>query len=211
MLASPTMDAGEPSRTALATVAAAHLVVDRRPWIFEDQLAAPLLGERADELVAAHHHAGPLATMRVAMATRSRYAERRLIEAARRGVVQYVLRGPAWIRSRTARRSRSGFACSRSTIPPRRRGSASAWRRRRSPWETTLGFEPTRPAFVSWLGVTQYLTDDAIRVTLRTIGDFAARRSWPWSTWCPPSCATRVARRSPSSSCRGPRHPPSRG
>jgi hypothetical protein len=38
-------------------------------------------------------NAAPLATMRVAMATRSRYAEGRLVEAARRGVAQYVLLG----------------------------------------------------------------------------------------------------------------------
>jgi O-methyltransferase involved in polyketide biosynthesis len=87
------VDHGQPSRTAQATAAAraAHLIVDREPWIFQDSLALVLLGESADELLAAHRDPGPaepLASMRVAMTTRSHYAEARLAEAARRGVDQ---------------------------------------------------------------------------------------------------------------------------
>ena len=36
------------------------------------------------------------------------------------------------------------------------------------------GFDPFRPAFLSWLGVTQYLTTDAIRATLDVMGGSAA-------------------------------------
>jgi O-methyltransferase involved in polyketide biosynthesis len=36
------------------------------------------------------------------------------------------------------------------------------------------GFDRSRPAFVSWLGVTQYLTEDAIGVTLEEIGGLCA-------------------------------------
>ena len=36
------------------------------------------------------------------------------------------------------------------------------------------GFDPSRPAFVSWLGVTMYLTRDAVGRTLGVIGGFAA-------------------------------------
>jgi methyltransferase (TIGR00027 family) len=35
------------------------------------------------------------------------------------------------------------------------------------------GFDPTRPALFSWLGVTMYLTRDAIAETLKTIASFA--------------------------------------
>ncbi|HUZ39508.1 MAG TPA: class I SAM-dependent methyltransferase [Streptosporangiaceae bacterium] len=35
------------------------------------------------------------------------------------------------------------------------------------------GFDPGRPALVSWLGVTMYLTRDAIAQTLDTVGGFA--------------------------------------
>jgi hypothetical protein len=37
-----------------AAARAAHLVVDREPWLFEDTLAAALLGDEADDLLAAH-------------------------------------------------------------------------------------------------------------------------------------------------------------
>jgi O-methyltransferase involved in polyketide biosynthesis len=64
-----------PSKTAQATAAAraAHLIVDRTPWIFEDTLALALLDESADDLLAPHRDsAAPraLASMRVAMTTR---------------------------------------------------------------------------------------------------------------------------------------------
>jgi O-methyltransferase involved in polyketide biosynthesis len=39
---------------ATAAARAAHLVVDREPWLFEDRLAAALLGDAADDLLAAH-------------------------------------------------------------------------------------------------------------------------------------------------------------
>ena len=93
------MDAGQPSRTALATAAAraAHLIVDRRPWIFEDTLAAALLGERGDDLIALHRAGGTaevLAAVRVAMTTRSRYTENCLAEAVGRGVGQCLSSTP---------------------------------------------------------------------------------------------------------------------
>ena len=45
---------GQPSFSALAAAAAraAHLLVDGPPAIFADTLAAALLGDRADELIA---------------------------------------------------------------------------------------------------------------------------------------------------------------
>jgi methyltransferase (TIGR00027 family) len=79
-----------------AAARAAHLVVDREPWLFEDTLAAALLGDEADDLLAAHRepaHADILASLRVAMTTRSRYTEERLSEAAGRGVEQCVVLG----------------------------------------------------------------------------------------------------------------------
>jgi O-methyltransferase involved in polyketide biosynthesis len=71
-----------------AAARAAHLVVDGEPWIFEDRLAGVLLGDLAGDLLAPHRdarHAGVLASMRVAMTARSRYAEERLAEAVKLG------------------------------------------------------------------------------------------------------------------------------
>jgi methyltransferase (TIGR00027 family) len=190
------MDAGQPSRTALATAAAraAHLVVDREPRIFEDRLAARLLGNEADQLVAAHHEArsaAPLGSMRVAMTTRSRYCEDRLLEAARRGVAQYVILG-AGLDSFAYRSPLLGRLCVFEVDHP----ATQAWKRQRladaaisipdqvrfvavdlavdSLAQRLLdtGFDPSRPAFVSWLGVTQYLTEAAIGATLDVIAGF---------------------------------------
>jgi methyltransferase (TIGR00027 family) len=192
------VDNGQPSRTALGTAAAraAHLIVDRRPRIFEDTLALALLGDRADELVGVHHdreEAENLARMRVAMLTRSRYTEDRLAEVVARGTGQYVLLGAGL----------DSFAY-RSPLVDRLQvfevdhPATQAWKRERLgaasvPVPSTVTFVPvdfrvdrltdrlveagydrSRPAFVSWLGVTQYLTADAIGATLDAIGGFAA-------------------------------------
>jgi methyltransferase (TIGR00027 family) len=192
------VDAGQPSRTALATAAAraAHLVVDREPWIFEDRLAVGLLGDLAHDLLAVHRDiesAEILASMRVAMTTRSRYTEDCLLEAVARGVGQYVLLGAGVdsfaYRSPLARQLRVFEVDHPAT---------QAWKRQRlangaisvadqvrfvgvdfgrdSLAERLLetGFDGSRPAFVSWLGVTQYLTADAIDETLEAIGGLCA-------------------------------------
>jgi O-methyltransferase involved in polyketide biosynthesis len=63
---------GKPSQTALVTAAAraAHLIVDRPPWIFEDTLAEALVGDAGGDLIALHRQdptAPRLASLRVAM------------------------------------------------------------------------------------------------------------------------------------------------
>jgi methyltransferase (TIGR00027 family) len=88
----------EPSQTALTAAAAraAHLVVDGSPKIFTDSLAAALLLDRADELLAYHRtHGGHpvLSGARTQVVTRSRYTEDRLAESVQRGAGQYVILG----------------------------------------------------------------------------------------------------------------------
>ena len=116
----------EPSLTALTAAAAraAHLIVDGDPLIFKDDLAAALLGERADDLIGYHraHGAHPvLSGARAQVTTRSRYTED-------------------------------------DSLP----GNL-----------ITGGFDMARPALVSWLGVTMYLTPAAIGRTLTEIARFA--------------------------------------
>lgn len=191
------MDQGQPSRTALASAAAraAHLVVDGEPRIFEDRLAGVLLGDSADDLVAVHRDdtiAEDLARMRVAMTTRSRYTEDRLSEAVRRGIGQYVILG-AGLDSFAYRSTLGGQLRVFEVDHP----STQAWKRERlaaafvavSDATTFVpvdfrvdsltdrlvagGFDPSEPAFVSWLGVTQYLPREALEATLDVIGGFA--------------------------------------
>jgi O-methyltransferase involved in polyketide biosynthesis len=89
------MENGQPSLTALMAAAAraAHLIVDGEPPIFADTLAAPLLGDRAEELISYHrlHGTHPvLSGARVQVTCRSRYTEDGLRQAIARGVTQYV-------------------------------------------------------------------------------------------------------------------------
>jgi methyltransferase (TIGR00027 family) len=184
----------QPSRTALATAAAraAHLVVDRPPWIFEDTVAQALVGDAGSELIAMHRQdpgALGLSSMRVAMGTRSRYTERRLAEAVDRGVRQYVILG-AGLDSFAYRAEMPGDLWVFEVDHP----ATQAWKRQRLadaaipipssvrfvPVDFTVdslvrqlgeqGFDRSGPVFVSWLGVTQYLAVEAIISTLRAVG-----------------------------------------
>lgn len=87
-----------PSRSALMAAAAraAHLEVDRPPFLFEDTMARRLLGEQAEGLLSYHHKSGShpvLLGTRLAVTTRARFAEDRLAAAASTGVSQYVILG----------------------------------------------------------------------------------------------------------------------
>jgi methyltransferase (TIGR00027 family) len=154
-----------------------------------------LLGDLADDLVGAHRggmDAENLARMRVAMTTRSRYTEDHLAEAVRRGIAQYVLLG-AGLDSFAYRSSLVGQLRVFEVDHP----ATQAWKRERLAAATIavpsgvtfvavdfrvdslrdrligMGFDRSQPAFVSWLGVTQYLTREAIGTTLDVIGGLA--------------------------------------
>ena len=60
-----------PSQTALfaAAARAAHLIVDREPVIFADELAAILLGEQAGEFISYHRLHGTHLVLSSARAT----------------------------------------------------------------------------------------------------------------------------------------------
>jgi methyltransferase (TIGR00027 family) len=187
----------QPSRTALGTAAAraAHLIVDRPPWIFEDSLAELLAGEAGSELIARHRKVptatGP-ASLRVSMTTRSRYTEDRLAEAIDRGVRQYVILGAGLDSFAYRAELPSDLVVFEVDHPV-----SQAWKRQRLadasipvpdtvrfvPVDFTVdsltqqlsehGFDRSRSAFVSWLGVTQYLSVESISATLQALGGLA--------------------------------------
>jgi methyltransferase (TIGR00027 family) len=187
----------EPSQTALTAAAAraAHLIVDGPPPIFADGLAAALLGDRADEFIGYHRAHGThlvLSTARAQATCRSRYTEDRLADGVRRGVTQYVILGAGLdsfgYRSDLAGRVRVFEVDHPATQEWKRQVLAAA----RIPVPASLafvpvdfesgslaerlaraGFDPSRPALISWLGVTMYLTRAAIGQTLAVIGRFA--------------------------------------
>jgi len=183
------------SNTALgvAGLRAAHQIIDGEPKILDDPVALKLFDAEAAGLMKASAerlHAPGASALRAHVLLRSRYAEDRLREAVMRGVKQYVLLGagydtfayrqPEWAKdlrvyevdqpaSQHAKRERLSVAgvstpnnlefvpvdFEQETV---RDGLARST------------FDVAAPAFFSWLGVTMYLTLDAITTVL----DFVA-------------------------------------
>jgi methyltransferase (TIGR00027 family) len=186
-----------PSQTACTAAAAraAHLIVDDAPPIFTDELAAAILGDQADHLIGFHRAHGThpvLSAARAQVTCRSRYTEDCLARRVRAGVTQYVILGAGLdsfgYRSAlagqvrvfevdhpaTQRWKRQQLAAARIAIPGSvtfvpadlETGSLAACLIR-------CGFDHRGQVLVSWLGVTMYLSRQAIGQTLAVIGDFA--------------------------------------
>jgi methyltransferase (TIGR00027 family) len=185
------------SQTALAAAAAraAHLIVDREPHIFADSLAMVLLGDLGDELLAYHRNHGGhlvLAGARSQAVIRARITEEHLAAAIASGVEQYVILGAGL----DTFAYRSPLAAGVHVFEVDHPATQALKQERLSAMDlapaTTVsyvpidfetdalvtslaarGFDPTRPALVSCLGVTMYLTRDAIGATLDELGALA--------------------------------------
>jgi methyltransferase (TIGR00027 family) len=188
---------GQPSQTAMTAAAAraAHLLVDSEPRIFADSLAALLLGDKAETYLRYHREHGDhplLAGTRAQATCRSRFTEDQLALAAARGTAQYVILGAGLdsfaCRSELARRLRV-FEVDHPATQQRKRALMAAAGLAEPPtltWVpvdfetdeliaalTAAGLDPAAPAFVSWLGVTMYLTAEAIGATLASLSRLA--------------------------------------
>lgn len=170
-----------------------HRELDSPPWILDDPYARQLVGAAWDDFLAsrASLYAEPLlARYRARIVARSRFTEDRLENGA---FAQYVILG-AGLDSFVWRRPDlvAGFMTFEVDHP-----STQAWKRARAeelrlPNPGTLvyapvdfetqtlraglndaGFDRRLPTLFSWLGVTMYLTPDAIAATLKTIADCA--------------------------------------
>lgn len=192
------MQERQPSLTALATAAAraAHLVVDKAPFIFEDPTAMVLLGDRAEEMVGYHRAHGDhivLSGTRAQVTTRSRYTEQRLAELVRQGLTQYVVLGAGMdtfaYRSPLAKQLRTfevdhpatqrwkrDLLAAAQIAPPDHLAFVGADLETEPLAErlTAAGFDPSMPALVSWLGVSFFLTRQAVAATLAAIGALAS-------------------------------------
>jgi methyltransferase (TIGR00027 family) len=166
---------------------AAHQLVDL-PQIFADPLALRIVGAAAEEELRARGGAA-FVGLRAFVAVRSRFAEDCLADAQTRGIDQYVVLGAGL--DTFAYRSR-GIRVFEVDHP-----ATQAWKREMlaaagiaEPEElvfTPLDFEQetlrqglgrtsfdlARPAFFAWLGVTPYLTPEAIASTLAEIATSA--------------------------------------
>jgi methyltransferase (TIGR00027 family) len=189
-----TMEKNHASRTALrvAMHRAAHQLLDN-PKIFDDPFAIRVLGlentsaQNSNQL---RPEETPLSRrLRASLAARSRYAEDQLHAAIKQGVAQYVVLGagldtfayrnpypqdvlhvfevdfPAtqiWKRTRLEE----------AGIPIPKTLTFSPVDFETQPLEDGLrraGFDTGKCTFFSWLGVTMYLTGDAISATLRFV------------------------------------------
>lgn len=182
------------ARTA-AAARAAHLIVDQPPVIFADTIALRLLGDEAGDLVGYHRAHGShvvLAGARGQVVCRSRYTEDSLAAAIAAGTRQYVILG-AGLDSFAYRSSLSGrvriFEVDQPETQAAKRASmASAgipepgnvvfvpvdFEAAQLAGElVAAGLDRSEPAFVSWLGVTMYLTQEALRRTLTELGSLA--------------------------------------
>ena len=188
------MEVGSPSRTAILTAIhrAAHFLMDDPPKILADSFACAFSGFPCDHefLSSVDAYAFPdFAAHRANFALRNRYAEDQLAAAFASGTAQYVILGAgldsfayrcpdalhglqifevdhpssqAWKQARLAELGVAGpptlryvsidFECEALTA----RLDAG-------------GVDRKAKAFLSWLGVTQYLTRDAVLKALRDI------------------------------------------
>jgi methyltransferase (TIGR00027 family) len=193
------MRPGEPSQSMIriAVRRAAHQLLDR-PLVFEDPVAVGLVPEAFQDgvLATADEHRASLPTLlRALFALRSRFAEDRLAEAALRGVRQYVVLGAgldtfAWRQPAFARNMRVFYVdhpCSLAwtTGQFRKRGLSTPPNLSFVPVDLEAqelaarldehGFEREASTFSSLLGVTQYLSRDAVQAIFRFAASLPAQ------------------------------------
>jgi len=193
----------------VAWLAAVHQVLDSVPRVLDDAIITRLMGVTPDFV---HELEAPLQSpgarlLRAHVVARTRYAEDQLAAAVVRGVRQYVVLGagmdtfayrqPAWANGlrifevdqpATQTAKRQGIADAGITVPNtltyiaidfEAESLADGLRRG--------GVRLDEPAFFAWLGVTMYLTENAIDAVLRTIAAFPRTSEVVFTFAQPPS------------------------
>jgi methyltransferase (TIGR00027 family) len=188
-----------PSATAqrVAMRRAAHQLLDN-PKIFDDPVALRIIGQESASAFQADAHqfeATPLSSyLRAFVAARSRFAEDELALSVRRGVRQYVILGAGL----DTFAFRNPFPEGALHVFEVDHPATQTWKRARLdevaitlPGDLTFapvdfeaqtleeglrdaGYDPGQCTFFSWLGVTEYLTPEAVMATLRFIASAPA-------------------------------------
>jgi methyltransferase (TIGR00027 family) len=177
---------GQASRTALGAAGhrAAHQVLEQGR-IFADPLALRILGADAEEAIGEAEREPRRRGLRLFIAVRTRFAEDALAAAVARGASQLVALGagldtyayradpgdalrvfevdhPATQAGKRERLADAGIAIPPAlTFAPVDFESESL-----AAGLAAAGFDPARRSFFTWLGVTPYLTEQAIFATL---------------------------------------------
>ena len=188
------MDDYSPSQTAIGTarIRAAHQILDDDPKVLDDPIAVGLVpGSQSEDVLAneAQFEAAALRAIRAILVMRSRYVEDLLGDLAEKGLRQYVILGagldtfayrqPAWAQGLTvievdhpATQSwKRSVLQERGVSLPRNLEFCPVDFERMSLNDglQLSSFDRRHAALFSWLGVTQYLTDEAVSSTLRYI------------------------------------------
>ena len=186
------MRESSPSRTAwrVAVRRAAHQLFDT-PKVLDDPVALRIIGDEGRRrLTQADQHRGRIArAFRAFMVVRSRFAEDELARAVGRGVQQYVILGagldtfayrnpydPATLRvfevdhPATQEWKRQLLAAAAIPVPSTvTYASIDFERDTLADGLAKAQFDPRIPTFFSCLGVTMYLTGEAVDATLRVV------------------------------------------
>jgi methyltransferase (TIGR00027 family) len=168
---------------------AAHQLLDATPHVLEDPVAVQILGAQAAQTIRARRAAfetPPARFLRAFLVARSRLAEDTLAAAMSQGVRQYVILGagldtfayrnpyppaalsvfevdhPATQEWKRALLVRAGIEPPPSLI----RVPLDFERHTLGPALAAAGFDAATPACFSWLGVTMYLSREAVLTTL---------------------------------------------
>ena len=189
---------GEPSRSAhwVAALRAVHQLLDE-PLVLSDPIALSLLGASAEAALRNDPFAlnDPISRgVRAAMVARSRFVEDALSRGVAAGVRQYVLLGAGL----DTFAYRSPYPDPQLRVFEVDHAGTQRWKQQllaeagiRVPSALTFvpvdferddlvgvlaqaGFRADEPACVSWMGVTTYLTADAVLRMLRAMAGFAS-------------------------------------
>jgi methyltransferase (TIGR00027 family) len=207
------MQTGVASKTALrvAIRRAAHQVIDR-PRVLEDPIARRLIGREYErDMERAMHYVAR--DFRLYMSVRSRYAEDKLAQQVANGVEQYVILG-AGLDTFAYRSPYPRLRVFEVDFP-----ATQEWKHEllaaagiEIPGNLTFipldlehkslaesldeaRFNAAEPAFFGWLGVVPYLTLEAFRATLATIGQMPAGTAISFDYAFPPETLSAQRRR----------------
>jgi methyltransferase (TIGR00027 family) len=210
-----------PSATAqrVAMRRAAHQLLDD-PKVFDDPVALRIIGKEdasALQVDPRQSEATPLSPrLRAFVAARSRYAEDELALGVRRGVRQYVILGAGLDTFAYRNPHPQGMLHVFEVDHP----STQTWKRARLdeigialPDDLTFapvdfetqtleeglraaGYDPGKSTFFSWLGVTEYLTTEAVMATLRFIASAPVGSGVAFDYMISPSLLTPAQRSS---------------
>ena len=209
---------GRPSRTAwlVACLRAVHQLLDE-PLVLDDPIALPILGADTEALLRAdpYVHNEPFARgLRAILVVRSRVAEDELARAVQAGVRQYVVLGAGLdtFAYRNPHRA-AGLRIFEVDHP-----STQQWKRHclhdagiPLPQDLVFapidfergsvaqglaeaGFRSDLPACFSWLGVTMYLSEDAVVETLSLVASLPRGSSICFDYHAPESLRSPVQR-----------------